>query len=474
MLLLAVGQSSASALTWGDSAGNTDWGNGASWTGGTAPDSGSTKTNTAIFNSVQHAQPNLTRLTRIAGVDFRMADGGLNFTGDQNFLLGSEGMSSSGQISGTNTLSVKNIQLNNPSVWRFFSDANHPGTSTFTIESTVNLNGNKLTITGKRNSTPGNVGVVHFNGVISGDADILVYPDNFRTQTYFTARNTYNGTTSIRGFLNVNSLENAGMPSALGSGGDIVIGNTGNSAQLVFNNLVEDSATDRRVLFQGTSSGGVFALVNNSVSARVSFTDTRNIGPASSETSQDLMLRFGGTNTGLNSFAQRIDNRENSSGMTHVLKEGTGTWVLLGDNTYTGATTVTSGTLLIHGDHSAATGDVTVAAGATLGGKGKLRGNLALARGAFLAPDMSSPLILGGTLALDRSFGVTSLHSLTGGALDWSAVRNGSHPLIAGPRLLEFRASAIRNFGAANAQDIGNGRSAYFHLDKQTLLLIVR
>ena len=44
-----------------------------------------------------------------------------------------------------------------------------------------------------------------------------------------------------------------------------------------------------------------------------------------------------------------------------------GTLVLSGTNTYPGATNVTSGRLLVHGDQSAATGLVSVGSGATWG-----------------------------------------------------------------------------------------------------------
>ena len=57
-----------------------------------------------------------------------------------------------------------------------------------------------------------------------------------------------------------------------------------------------------------------------------------------------------------------------------VTKIGSGTLSLGGTNSYTGATSVNDGTLRINGDHSLATGAVTVASGATLGGTGTLGG----------------------------------------------------------------------------------------------------
>ncbi|HHY84401.1 MAG TPA: hypothetical protein GYA07_02515 [Verrucomicrobia bacterium] len=62
-------------------------------------------------------------------------------------------------------------------------------------------------------------------------------------------------------------------------------------------------------------------------------------------------------------------------GTTSLIKEGSGTWVLTGANTYSGSTAVQGGTLLVNGDQSAANGLVTVAPGARLGGSGIIGGN---------------------------------------------------------------------------------------------------
>ncbi len=58
--------------------------------------------------------------------------------------------------------------------------------------------------------------------------------------------------------------------------------------------------------------------------------------------------------------------------------------MLGGNNTYTGMTAVTAGTLLINGNQSAANGAVTVAAGASLGGAGTIGGSTTIANTATL------------------------------------------------------------------------------------------
>jgi autotransporter-associated beta strand protein len=68
----------------------------------------------------------------------------------------------------------------------------------------------------------------------------------------------------------------------------------------------------------------------------------------------------------------------------NVLMRGTGTWVLGGANTYSGTTTVSSGTLLVNGQIGA--GNVSVLTGGTLGGNGTLGGAVTVAAGGAIAP----------------------------------------------------------------------------------------
>ncbi|QSI30579.1 autotransporter outer membrane beta-barrel domain-containing protein [Variovorax sp. RKNM96] len=84
-----------------------------------------------------------------------------------------------------------------------------------------------------------------------------------------------------------------------------------------------------------------------------------------------------------------------------LVKQGTGTLMLDGFNTYTGLTSVQAGKLVVGGDSSTGarlSGAVDVASGATLGGRGRIGGDVALASGAHLAPGNSI-----GTLTIDGS-----------------------------------------------------------------------
>jgi len=80
--------------------------------------------------------------------------------------------------------------------------------------------------------------------------------------------------------------------------------------------------------------------------------------------------------SGSNSMAPVISNSA-AGGVVNIAKTGAGTWILNGNNTYTGTTTVQAGTLIVNGTQTGG-GAYSVAAGATIGGGGTLGGNLAV------------------------------------------------------------------------------------------------
>jgi autotransporter-associated beta strand protein len=62
-------------------------------------------------------------------------------------------------------------------------------------------------------------------------------------------------------------------------------------------------------------------------------------------------------------------------GTTALIKEGSGSWTLTANNTYSGTTLVNAGKLVINGDQSAAAGLVTIGPAGALGGNGVVGGN---------------------------------------------------------------------------------------------------
>jgi autotransporter-associated beta strand protein len=141
-----------------------------------------------------------------------------------------------------------------------------------------------------------------------------------------------------------------------------------------------------------------------------------------------------------------------------LTKTGSGRLTLASTNTYTGATSVLQGVLLVDGS-TAAGSAVSVSSGAVFGGNGTVGGNLTLASGALFAFDTGSTLDLSGTLALDPLFGVASLRSTSGSAVNWASVAQGTYTLM--NTSFAFNTGNISNFGANAAASVG-GKKAYF------------
>ena len=121
-------------------------------------------------------------------------------------------------------------------------------------------------------------------------------------------------------------------------------------------------------------------------------------------------LTAGSLGTGnVTNNASLIFNRSDSltvgndiSGTGTITQAGLGTTILSGTNSYDGVTNVNAGTLRVNGNQSAATGDVTVLAGATLGGTGIVGGATEIQSGAFLSPGASI-----GTLTFDADLDIS-------------------------------------------------------------------
>lgn len=101
-------------------------------------------------------------------------------------------------------------------------------------------------------------------------------------------------------------------------------------------------------------------------------------------------LTLDGTSTAANTIAGVVS--DNGVGVMTLNKTGTGTWILSGENTYTGDTTISAGKLRINGSTSSKS-NFRVTTGGSLNGSGTVGGNTLINSGGALAPGNSSGVL---------------------------------------------------------------------------------
>ena len=146
------------------------------------------------------------------------------------------------------------------------------------------------------------------------------------------------------------------------------------------------------------------------------------------------------------------------SGDFDLTKYGSGTVVLSGNNTYTGDTTVDTGSLVVDGG---LLGSLTVNAGGTLGGGGTIGGGVVFEDGALWLFDPVSTLTVDGSVSF-ADFGVEDIVGLD------SDTELGTYTLIDG--LVDF--TNIGNKTFETAFDLGGGKSAYFEEGSLNLVVV--
>jgi autotransporter-associated beta strand protein len=249
--------------------------------------------------------------------------------------------------------------------------------------------------------------------------------------TIFSGTNTYSGTTTISsGTLRL------GSTTALGTtaGGTTVAG----GAVLDLNGITLGTAEGLTLNGTGISGGG--ALTNNSATAST-YSGLISLGSASSiiANSGNIILSAAGT-IGGSGFGLELGGTASGCSLASIIgtgagtvtKSSTGTWTLSGASTYTGLTTISSGTLKIGSAGSGANsplgtvaGGVSVSAGAALDLNGQtlttaepitLNGTGISNAGSLTNSSLTSLSFSGAlTLGTASSIGTTGAISLSGG-----------------------------------------------------------
>jgi fibronectin-binding autotransporter adhesin len=211
-----------------------------------------------------------------------------------------------------------------------------------------------------------------------------------------------------------------GAGSQLTTTGDLVIGGGAGTGALTLSDGGRASAGGSLLLGNGGTATGILNIGGAEGQAAV------GIG-----TFDATALVFGGTGSRIN-FNHTAPAYSFATGLsgTGSVNQVAGTTILTADNSYSGATTISGGTLRINGDQSVATGLTSVLNGGRLGGSGTIGGNVTVANGGTLAPGNSpGTLTIAGDLnlasgsLLDYEFGQSSV---VGGPLNDLTVVGGN------------------------------------------------
>jgi fibronectin-binding autotransporter adhesin len=279
-----------------------------------------------------------------------------------------------------------------------------------------------------------------FNQIISGPGGLI--KDGEGTMI-LAAANTYGGSTIVSN----GTLRISGGADRLPTGTTLQLGENGSSNSGVF----DLNGQNQTVAGLTTGGTGTANQVVNSGSGTPIFTVNYNgVSP------QTYAGQLGGSSG--NSFA--------------FFKSGTGTLILTGTNTYTGTTTVSAGTLLVNGDHSVATGNVSVSTGATLGGIGTIGGAVTVDAGGAIRGGAPGGT---GTLSVANNVTINSTAS-TNGILRVEASRTGGDGVngTANASMISLTSGGILNLNPGTGKftiDLVNGATPLLSGESYTITL---
>jgi fibronectin-binding autotransporter adhesin len=311
--------------------GTNDLDSTANWTGDALPDN----QQVAKFNSATFSPNNLhpqSSSMSLAGILLTTGSGDLTFTSSgggsaKTITLGASGVVNSSASTLTFDVTSKvnlalaadaTFEANGAIVIR--DETNRGSTSGFSIGT------HTLTLSGTSNASLIEKGISPSTGSV-----IKTGPGTWT----ISGANSYTGTTTLSGgTLAISILANGGTASGLGKSGNA-------AANLIFDGgtlRYTDAAVSTDRQFTLAAKGGT---IDASGTGALTLAATGAVSLGGSNTSPVLTLT--GTNTGNNTFAGTLGN--NGSGSSALVKSGAGTWVLTGQNTYAGGTSVQGGTL---------------------------------------------------------------------------------------------------------------------------------
>lgn len=373
--LLTVGlisQSGAAPITKADN--TTSLHLAASYVSGGPPGSSDTividSTFTATRTSALGDNLSILGISQLANADFQFQIGA---TAGKTLSIGSGGVTMASTISGANLIFANAVTLGANQTWTTTSGRNLQMNGAFSD------GGNTLSVVGSglfdlRGSNT-------FGSNVTIDSNTSV--NNPASTVTFGGANTMNSLAIPAGRVVGATLNNFGVASNFGDGGTntaIVVGGATTAGVMEYSGV---TTTSNRTVNRDARSTGSGIDVST---AGVTLTLTGNLGSGIQTNTGTNGWAFGGAgNLTLNGVISNAAGA-GSTGTT-ITKNGSGTLSLgSGSNTYSGATDVVGGTLVINGNTSTSV-LTTVKTGATLGGTGTVGAVLVDSNGIFAPGD---------------------------------------------------------------------------------------
>lgn len=289
--------------------------------------------------------------------------------------------------------------------------------------------------------------VWNFNGAITGSANLTRYHGIETNPVEIYLKNDMSAFTGV--FENIGGV----------SGGFVSIETTATSGGTwkLTSGTVRLNASNNDAIANGTGKGdllmnGGTLNLNGKLETINGLSGTGGIVQNQlAATASTLTLGDGDADA---SFAGTLRDNAGTGGTLALKKIGDGVQTLGGSSSYTGATLVSAGTLLVNG----ALGNtaVTVANDARIGGDGAIGGSVHFDAGAEFVFSTSQTLTINGTAV---TFGGFSIADLTGLS---NSVADGVYTLIDGTATVS--PANLANIGIENSQPLGNNKFAFFEI----------